>query len=627
MLSKDEEVEMKWALRNNVSRRARWALALAAVMTMAACHGAAGSPSAAAAGGGVTAGGKAGGGKLFQMGGSRWGLTWSYNPFNPHFFGNLYDYALLPLAINKPGTIGSYIPELASSWSVTPSTVTIHLRKGANWQNGKPVTSQDVITTLLLEGTDGSTIWSDVTGVRASGAHTVVLSVRPGVPAALVLHSALAAVPVPAATYGRFVVPGLEKDLLGYAKLSNAKAAPASPQGKAVAAVFAKLEKFSPTTAVGDGPFKLASVTSAAAIETKWAGFWAASKIHIPGIEFRDFASVGAAFPAFFSHRLDFGGATMPYAIVQRWTHTSNAHYLTVPGYGQEALLFNNRRYPFNLLGVRQAIAYVINRPKMVAVAGGGHPKDHAATYPTGLLSSVERQWLTPAQIKSLNPYAYDPAKATALLDSLHFHKQGGRWIMPNGKPFTVSLGVPAPWGSAVAAMQSAASMLSGFGIKASVNGVELPGYWTYQYQGNFQIDWGWGGNGGSNPLAGAAAVLHGNNYRTSGPYKGDKGIGFGPMATVPGLGKVNVPQVVAAQAAKVGPGPQMKKLTLDWVRLINQQLPYIGYAQKYQPIEYSTAHFADWPPQSSSLWNIFGGNFKGAFVAMLEAGYVRPKG
>src|SRR5579875_2975907 len=126
-----------------------------------------------------------------------WGLTWSYNTFDPHFLGPLYSYAFLPLAIAKPTTIGDDIPELATSWSVDGSTITIHLRQNAKWQDGTAFTSRDVLTTLLLQGTNGNQIWGQVTDVRTPDAHMFVLDLQKNVPAHIVLSNVLGISPVP----------------------------------------------------------------------------------------------------------------------------------------------------------------------------------------------------------------------------------------------------------------------------------------------------------------------------------------------------------------------------------------------------------------------------------------------
>lgn len=127
------------------------------------------------------------------------------------------------------------------------------------------------------------------------------------------------------------------------------------------------------------------------------------------------------------------------------------------------------------------------------------------------------------------------------------------------------------------------------------------------------------------------ASVLSGMNFIKSGSYAGKRGIGFGPMAKVPGLGTVNVPHTVNQEALTVGPGPKMRKLTWDWARLVNRDMPYLSWTTKRYQFEFSTKRFKDWPPMNakhtSPLWNIMGmGNFNVALGMMLQDGYIRPR-
>lgn len=555
---------------------------------------------------------------------------WSLNNLNPNFVGDLDNYALLPLAIANPPKMGNYLPEIASSWQQTPTKITLHLQPNAKWQNGDPVTATDVLDTFEIQGTNGNGLWSQVTGVTTPNAHTVVLNIRKGQPAALVLYNIMGIFPLPASEYSKFLVPGLEKDLLQYYQLepTNPTAADNSPAGKVISSVFKRAEGLNPTTFVGDGPYEFQKINSNQLQLKKWSGFWDASKIHVPGIEFLSTEISGntGAYSDLFSGKMDLAQVAMPYNITERWKHTPGANYITSDNYAQFALYFNDKKYPFNNVKVRQAIAYMINRNQVNQVAEGGNSPYATTKIPTGLLPAVQMQYITKRQLDSLNSYKYNPAKATSMLKSMGFKKVKGHWLLPNGKPFTVAIGGPAGWNDSVADTIVMAKEFNDFGIKASSNAVEQPGYWTQQHQGDFDLDWGWGGDGGLNPMAGAANVIGTNlNYSNIGAYAKDPGIGFGPTKTVPGLGKVNVAVLTTHEESVTGPA-QWKTLTWDWARFMNKELPYLPLCEKYQQQEFSTARFV-WPPRSSSLWTQLAGyDWGGAILVMMERGLVRPK-
>lgn len=550
-----------------------------------------------------------------------WGSTFSYNVFNPSYWAYLNGVALLPLGYAAPGRFASrYVPELASSWRMTKTKVMIDLRTDARWQDGKPLTSRDLSTTLLLEGVDHNQIWNQISGFQAVGAHRVILDVRRGVSPDLVLNSALGLYVIPSSEYATFVVPGLERDLL---QTYSAPTDTQSGAAKTVSSVLARLVKFAPKTFVGDGPFELVKVTSEAGTLHRWRGFWASSKIKVGTWEFLSFSDATNVFPALFSHRVDMSLTFPTDLIEQRLVHTPGLVYLQVPAYYQWGVYFNSRKYPLNLTGVRQAISYLVRRKRLDALAYGYHTENQIADHPDGLIQSVAAQWLSQRQVASLNTYSYNPSKAASILRQLGFHKKGQWWYLPDGKQFTLTADGPSGWTQTVTEMQVVASSLTNFGIKTSASAVEQPGYWTYQDEGNFDLDWGWETYGTNDPLLGIAGVLSSYDFVS----KTEPGIGFGPTADVPGLGSVNVPETISKEASTVGPGGEMRKLTWDWARLMNQQVPVLTLANKYSTFEYTTSSFTNWPPKRSQLWGIIGnGNTFGGIALAMERGYIRPK-
>lgn len=82
---------------------------------------------------------------------------------------------------------GELIGELAESWDVTPDVKqwTFKLRRGVEFQNGKTMTAQDVITSLNHHRGEGATSamkedLSTIESIRADGEHTVVVTLKEG---------------------------------------------------------------------------------------------------------------------------------------------------------------------------------------------------------------------------------------------------------------------------------------------------------------------------------------------------------------------------------------------------------------------------------------------------------------
>lgn len=556
-----------------------------------------------------------------------YGSDVSENPYDASVVPAMEPLAILPLAIST-SNITKYMGQVASSWSLTSKKFTVHLRRGLTWQNGRPVDAKDVVATALLDGLDGDAMWEDIAGISTPNKLTVVFDLLPDVSSYDVESSILGIYPLPVSQYGKFVPKGLMKDLVSYYKMlkKNSGAAAKSAQEKAISSAFTRLAQFHPKSVIGDGPFRLEAVTSSEVKFVRWDGSPFAKHVHVRQIDWQE-SSVTTNAGELLSNEADYSWTGFGASVMRRAMHTPGLHLYDLPTFSQDAIYFNNRHYPLNLLTVREAIAYVINRRQLMLLEAGGTNFFHPSVHPDLIDDQIVSRYLTRTQLDSLKTYSYDPSKAASLLRSVGFTKRHDEWYLPDGKQFTLTFDGPAGWVYPSTASIVGAKMLSSFGIKTTATNVEQPGYWTYQKQGNYQLDWGWGA-GSVDPLVGMASVIGpGDNFSALGNYQGDPGIGFGPVVKVPGLGKVNVSQTIQSEAETVSPGPQMRKLVWDWARLINQQLPVIAYDTRDSPLYWSNAHYTDWPQKSNPLWAITAINVSGqGIMLMMEDGYIRPR-
>lgn len=563
-----------------------------------------------------------------------WGTSWSYNMYSPIDLGIGDGYVFQRLAEEDYPSLTKFTPQLATSWAISGNKFTLHLRTGVNWQNGQPFTSKDVYDTILLDGANETAFWDDVAGVTAPNSSTVVITLRPGTPPALFEDALFTLTFIyPSSVYGSVITPSLEADEVAYYKeyATNVSAANKMPQYKAISAVFTKLEALPVTLAqyFGTGPFKLTAINTSAAKMVKWDGFYGASNIHVPAMTYYDNPNP-AIYPQLFSGTADFSNVYMPAPILERWLHTRDANMALTRAFGFQ-MEFNDARYPLNMTKVRQALAYVIPRKLMTDAAYGtsSYAGGTVATPPDGLPGYNNAQYLTPREVASLNPYNVNPARATSLLESVGFKKKGGEWYTPKGSQFTLTMYTNSGTTDITTSFESAAKALSAFGIKSSVVAEEGAELAEQVGKGDFQVAEGL--NGSVNPLENFEYLLGpDNNYPTLGNYAGDRSMGFGPVANVPGLGKVNVPATIAKEYQTVGPGPEMDALSYDWARLVDQQVPYLWYATKVYQFPFSTLHYTDYPPlnskHTSALWDIIGEDMGPGIALAMEEGYIRPK-
>ena len=601
-------------LRERISRYSVVAVAsVALVASVAACSS--------------SGGGGGGPSPALKFAASNWGSTWSYNPWSANFpaFGRGFVYAIL--AIQQPPKMKTFLPNLATSWKVSRQNLTIQLQPNAKWQNGSPLTSKDVVDTVALEGTAGNAVWNDLSGVKAAGKHAVTFTIRKGVPTAQAEADILALHPYPSSLYGKYVTPMLLKQDKTYYDMvaKNPNAGSNSPAKKAMDKIFANLLKFKPKKMLGDGAYKLITMNTQQAKLVKSKNYFNASKIHVPNITYVTATNKQGLYGRLTSGRLDFAHTYMPAPIVNKYIHTPDAHVVGAP-WTEYDILFNDHKYPLTLTKVRQALAYAIPRKDMISAAygtvhAGGVIEDH----PDGLTPAVEKVWLTQEQIAQLNTYPHNLTKAASLLESVGFTKNGKQWMTPKGKSFNLKMVVNVTWSDIMTAFKTAAGALTDFGIKTSVTSESGAEYAQDLHSGNFDVALALSYD--LNPLKEFDKVLGtSQNFSASGNYKGQRGIGYGPMVDVPGLGKVNVPETIDHQASSVSPGPKMKKLVWDWVRLVNQDVPYLQFGNKVVQLTYSTARYTNWPPKNSKIWNLFATNLQDAFPYAEQQGYIQPK-
>ena len=128
------------------------------------------------------------------------------------------------------------------------------------------------------------------------------------------------------------------------------------------------------------------------------------------------------------------------------------------PAIAIDYLFMNVQMKPFDNLKVRQAVAWAINRDKLIKlIAGAGTPLNQI--YPVGMPGHVDGA--------AGDFYGYDPTKAKQLLTEAGY---------PNGFSVTLYSHNVDPWPKI---SQSIQNDLSKIGIKASVRVLDRQTYWT----------------------------------------------------------------------------------------------------------------------------------------------------
>jgi peptide/nickel transport system substrate-binding protein len=575
----------------------------------------------------------------FVLGYAAWPPLAALNPFSPTGV-NMYGLVNTPLAYFLPGN-GQYVPELAKSWSVVShsqvandAVVTIHLRPGAKWSNGTPITANDVKVSLELGYILGYQVNGYIQSIETPNAHTVIVT-QNTIPFNLFANQVLTSWIYPAQVWGQYV-PANVAELYAKAQ-AGSSAAEKTLQTAAANIAAVRLTKY-----IAGGPYNYVSETSDEIVLNQNMDYWGAASIKVPAVSVLASSGNTQSFAYALSGRADILSTYAPPSVVEPFVQKPGDHILSTLGNYGPGLFFNTNDKPFNLLAVRQAIAYIINRPRVAAIANPtpsrawfdqhGVPKEvsaaTAATYPNGLPPAFYSHWLTAATREALNPYHVNHAKAAQLLESVGMKKVHGQW-MYKGKPFGFSIAEPSAYTNQVAAADEISTELSEFGINATVQAEDINTYYAQAFAGDYPV-----------AILGVGSPERSPWY-DYGHYMTDEGLSinaqgvisraktsynWGPVVNVPGLGKENVVDLWNNLATTNDHAALVKDVNV-LARTINYSLPAIDlwYTQAYA-VFYNTNTYTGFPKPSNPLWSNWIFNEPSTVALLIEAGYLHPR-
>ncbi len=597
----------------------------------------------------LAAGGAVASGTLTTYAPTGYNAVADWNPFSPNstVMSAVGVIAFSPLAIISftSRDLGNYYyGQLASSWGYTDNyhQFVVHLRPNLKWNNGTALTSHDVLVSWELYALQGVWAGDGITSVTTPNASTVVFNISPtSLYSAALEQNLLTQVIAPASLYQKFL-PSPQQFQEIIQNLANPLPSNASKAAKAQASKISTLdtkyvkalEAYNPGQKglLTAGPYNVDGFSPSEVDLKKNPYNWAAANVHVQNVVMRNQVSTAATQNALVSGAFDVAAyqPTTPIynAIMSRnrpYMHYSKPQgFLTLQG-----TFFSSRAYPFNLIQVRQAFEYLLNRKTINTIADpvAGTP----VAIPAGVPASVLQAYLTPAQIKTLNPYNYSPTKAAQLLRSAHFTQKGGKWYLPNGKPFTVTVHSVATLASWDLQASAVASELTQFGIPSKVQLWPVNTFATAMFAGNYTVYEGYNFFWPYQLWGSFASVFQGFgsdvSYTSTGKpviTPGHFGMDFPQKTYVPGVGTIN-PVQLSWEFAHTPSATKQKQIAYDLIKFMNYNAwPGSLFAQD-QSVFYSTKRFTDWPT-NRSFWTLGGAGSGNILIAVAEEqGYIRP--
>jgi len=354
---------------------------------------------------------------------------------------------------------GTVKPWLATSYqfSDNATTLTFTLLKGVQWSDGQPFTSDDVVFTLnLLKkysalDTVGETPF--IKNVTAPDAYTVKVTLTKSFSPIL------------------WYIGG-QTYILARHTWSTVKGDPS---------------QYADPNPVGTGPYILKSFTPQLVVLTKNSKFRIPGKPTVTTIKIPAFDSNTSAELALQKGEIDWTNLYIP--DIQKTFVDVNKQYnhYWFPASDVVMLYLNLKKYPFNLLPVRQAISYSIDREQLYQVGESGY---EPVASPTALLP-YNKDYMDPAYA-SLQ-FTQDIAKADSLLESAGFKKgSDGIYADKNGKKLAFNLNVLNGYTDWITDIQIMAKNLASAGMKVNINTIEFDPYFNALQTGNYDAAMLW---------------------------------------------------------------------------------------------------------------------------------------
>ncbi|HUY47612.1 MAG TPA: ABC transporter substrate-binding protein [Streptosporangiaceae bacterium] len=371
-------------------------------------------------------------------------LTENFNPLQPatELHGTYLIYE--PLEIPSPVN-GSYTPFLATGYQFTnPTTLVYTIRQGVKWSDGTPFTPADVVFTFNLlkknPGLDGNGVWSQISGVSASGNDVTIRFKAPNVPFAGIIAQT-----------------------------------PIVPQH--VWSKIADPVKFTNTHPVGTGPFVLSKFAPTQYTLAKNKLYWNASKIAPSTVVFPAEASNQSTNQlAVSSGQFDWSYTFLP-DVKKTYVDRDPAHnqYWFPPG-GTIGLYLNLTKAPFTSVDFRRGLSLALNRTAIAQKAVNGYMAQASLS---GLILPNLSKWLDPS-LPDQGQVSQSKPAALAAFAKAGYTMRGGNLTSSNGTKASLTIVLPNSFSDWVAAATEVKNELTADGITVTL---DLPQYAQYSQE------------------------------------------------------------------------------------------------------------------------------------------------
>lgn len=441
------------------------------------------------------------------------------------------------------------------SWSNGNRTLTFTIRSGVKWSDGKALTAKDVAFTFNLlrrfSGLDLNALWTVLSSVSARG-HTVTINFKkPAVPFFYYIADQT------------FILPQHI-----WSKISN----PVT---------------FNNPRPIGSGPFLLKSCTNQNIGYVRNPHYWQAPKPYISQVNYPAFLDNQPGNQYLARGLANWGGQYIPkvasYYIAR---DPKNRHIWYPPSTSNVQLYPNLTQWPTNILAVRKAISFALNRRQISTLGVYGYlpPANQ-----TAIILPNYRSWYAGGLASQFN-YGYNPTKAIHLLQSAGFRKgSDGIFRSASGRKLSVSIINVGPFTDWVAEVSIVVKDLRAIGIDASTQDLSGDTHTAREQQGHFQLTYDEPG-GGPTPYYMYYQMLDSANTAA---------VGKTAPSNYERFRSAFVDNQLSSYAQTTNPTRQ-HAIIRNIQRVMLQQVPVIPVLEGVYWCQYDTSQIVGWPtPQN----------------------------
>lgn len=348
-------------------------------------------------------------------------------------------------------------------WSVDGETFTLTIREDLNWDNGEPVTAQDLVTQFRLEEKTSGAIWDFAESVEAGEDDKTVVFELEEETNPLLLKHAIGSQSDRIYAYSPVYEEYLDQDA-------------------------AEVQQFAwEEDVVGNGSFSFESKSEQAWTLTRNEEYYNADNVNFTELQILQRADNSALQQGMRGGELDAMSSMFapPNIANSMPDHVQEINTPAKWGYG---IVFNHEHEHFGKQNVRQAIAHVVNRENVAQNAG---PRTKAVPDAvTAIAVDDQERWLGDDmdRFETYGPSASQTDAAAELLRDAGYTKTDGVWEDENGESISAQYATPSGWTDWTTATNTVVDQLNAFGFDFEIDSKPISDFYGGYIEGNFGV-------------------------------------------------------------------------------------------------------------------------------------------